>query len=107
MSKGKKARAKQKKAFGDAIRADRNDGVTRKIFADWLVEYARECELSFEELIEAANNYIDTGKEHYLPFDTPDIVYSGADEFWEPFSLATGRSVSEDYRGETFFRCAC
>jgi uncharacterized protein (TIGR02996 family) len=133
MSKDKKARVKEKKAFEDALRADRYDGVTRKVFADWLeengyddeavlqrswtpekqqaedwlVEYARECEMSYEELIEAANDYLDTGEAYCLPFDTPDIVYSGADEFWERFSLATGRGVSEDHRGETFFRCAC
>jgi uncharacterized protein (TIGR02996 family) len=133
MSKEKKAREKEKKAFEDVISADRYDGVTRKVFADWLeengyddeaviqrswtpekqqaedwlVEYAKECEMSYDELIEAANKYLDTGDIHCLGFDTPDIVYDGSEEFWEHFSTATGRSVSEDHRGETFIRCAC
>jgi hypothetical protein len=38
---------------------------------------------------------------------TPDIVFSGAEEFWERFATATGRSDSEDHHGEVFIRCAC
>jgi len=133
MSKGRKAREEEKKAFEDALLADRYDGDTRKVFADWLeenghddeavlqrswtpqkqqaedwlIDYALECGLTYPELVKAANNYLDAGKIYCLSDDTPDIVFTGADEFWERFSLATRRSVSEDRRGETFFRCAC
>jgi uncharacterized protein (TIGR02996 family) len=133
MSKAKKAREKEKKAFEDAIRADRYDGVTRKVFADWLEEngyddeavvqrswtpekqraedwlreYGAECEMYYEELIEVANNFLDKGHGYTLSFDTPDIVFSGAEDFWDHFALATGRKDAEAHRGEVFFRCAC
>jgi uncharacterized protein (TIGR02996 family) len=133
MSKDKKTLERERRAFEAAIRADRYDGVTRKVFADWLEEngyddeavlqrawtpqkqqaedwleeYARQCEMTYEELIEAANNYLDKGQGVTLGFDTPDIVFEGSQEFWERFSLATGRNVSDDYHGAIFIRCAC
>src|SRR5262249_51543453 len=38
MSKDKKMLQREKKAFEDAILADRYDGDTRQVFADWLEE---------------------------------------------------------------------
>jgi uncharacterized protein (TIGR02996 family) len=38
MSKDRKTLQREKKAFEDAISADRYDGDTRKVFADWLEE---------------------------------------------------------------------
>src|SRR5438477_6621276 len=108
MSKNKTTLQREKKAFEDAISADRYDGDTRKVFADWLEEngyddeavlqrswtpekqraedwlldYATECAMTYEELIEAAKNYLDTGDGYCLGDMTPDIVFSGAAEFW-------------------------
>jgi hypothetical protein len=73
----------------------------------FLSRYARKVELSYEKLIEAANNYLENGDDVCLDFDTPDMVYQQRKEFWEHFSRVTGVEVPEEKNKETFFSCAC
>ena len=118
-----------------AIEKDPYDLNTRKIFGDWLEEfgddkdldlaveqrawtkekqdaivwltsYAKDMEMSFGELINAAKEYIDDGEVYCLGFDTPERVYDDNDEFWKNFELATGKTISEEKK-VLFFRCAC
>jgi uncharacterized protein (TIGR02996 family) len=128
-------RSDMRKAFLDAIKADPYDLKTRKIFADWLDEfgddrdgdlaveqrtwtkekqdaivwladYARHLDMSYEELLQVANDYVNHGEGHCLPFDTPDCVYTENDEFWQRLELATGKKVA-DKKKHPFFSCAC
>jgi uncharacterized protein (TIGR02996 family) len=124
----------EKEMFLAALRANRHDAITRKIFADWLEEYgeddlavihrrwtpakehaaeawlrhyAAECEMSYEELIDAARRYIANGAGYCVGVMTPDIVFDGAGEFWEHFDVVTDSDVAPKRRGETFIHCAC
>jgi uncharacterized protein (TIGR02996 family) len=122
--------------FERAIADDPRDMAVRKIYADWLEEfgtdadadyavvqrswtvekqdaieglthYAEQCEMSYERLIAVASAYLDAGEYVTLPFNTPDVVYDDPAKFWEWFALATGRSVDDDEKGNTFIGCAC
>jgi uncharacterized protein (TIGR02996 family) len=124
-----------RQAFLDAIQADPYDLRTRKVFADWLDEFgddkdadlaaeqrawtrekqdaicwltdfAKDLEMPYEELIQAANVHIKGGGVYCLSFDTPDRVYTDNDEFWQRFELATGEKVAAEDK-VAFFRCAC
>jgi uncharacterized protein (TIGR02996 family) len=124
----------QKKAFLAALEEDWRDEATHKAFADWLDEndepeeadihrqwtpqkqraaerwlgrYASECEMSYADLIEAAEGWLDRGDWVTLPFDTPDVVYGNAETFWQHFQVVTGRVVPEEKRGDSFISCAC
>ena len=143
-------KAEQMAAFLKTIEADRYDGATRKVFADWLEEngyddealvqrsWTREKQesidwltdfaselsdeyetfmddleiegsytMTYEDLIAAANAYLEKGEAFCLPFDTPDRVYDEIEVFWRHFEVATGRKVDEERKEGTFFVCAC
>jgi uncharacterized protein (TIGR02996 family) len=80
---------------------------------DWLTEFAKGLEtsegleMSYEALLEAANDYIDRGYAYTLPFETPDWNHEEVEAFWKNFEIATGRSVSGEKKEWLFFRCAC
>lgn len=108
-----------KKLFEEAIEADPYDGVTRKIFADWLeehghddeavvqrswtpekqqaedwlTEYAQEHNLSYGDLIRAAHQLLDTGETSHVGVDMWNILFDPLrrEELWARFALATGR----------------
>lgn len=70
----------------------------------WLEEYAGQLGLSYDELMDAAVKYLQSGID-YCGGESFEGVYTD-DEFWDHFQIATGRYVDEDNRGN-FFRCAC
>lgn len=120
-----------KQAFEDAIRADPYDDVTRQVFADWLeehgyddeavlqrswtpqkqqaedwlVEYAREHNLAYADLIGAANHFLDTGDTNHLGVEVTAVLFDPNrwEEFWHRFSLVTGRN-SEGATGDPGWR---
>jgi uncharacterized protein (TIGR02996 family) len=63
--------------------------------------------LTYDELIAAADRYLDTGTSTCLPFDTPDYTWSERGKFWEAFQTVTGRQVTEEQADDRIFRCAC
>ncbi len=65
---------------------------------------ASECDLDADEMVEAANEYLDYGQ--YLSEGSRfEGVYT-PDEFWPHFEVLTGRRVPSDDRGN-FFSCSC
>lgn len=64
-------------------------------------------EFGIDGLLQAAHNYLDTGDDYGLGFQTPDRVFTDRFEFWKHFEVMTGRKPPEDQKGDTFFRCAC
>jgi uncharacterized protein (TIGR02996 family) len=133
----KDSKADERAAFLAAIKADRYDQAARIAFADWLeeqgedddaavqrawtsekqraedwlTEFAEECEMSYAELICAANDYLDQGTEHVLGFMTPERVYREVyqepGKFWTHFEVATGRGASAERRAGHFILCGC
>ncbi len=72
----------------------------------WLENFASEVELSYEELLEAADSYIRTGDYHVCQgFDTPNIVYQESTNFWKHYQTVTGKVLPEDMG--MFFTCSC
>lgn len=64
------------------------------------------CGASYQELIDAANNWLDNGEHWYGPnhaFSGGESIYS---EFWNDYETATGRRVMSRNR-EDFFTCSC
>lgn len=76
---------------------------TRITSEEWLRAFAAHVEgvgLSYNELMQAAAEYLETGKSYCFG---EDIDYSTDwDEFWKHYRNVTGRAGD----GE-FFRCAC
>lgn len=73
----------------------------------WLEKFASEVELTLDELIAAAKQFIATGDDYCLGFETPEIVWEESTNFWKHFEIFTGMTVSGRTKAETFFRCAC
>jgi uncharacterized protein (TIGR02996 family) len=125
----------ERQKFLDAIKANPYDLKTRKVFADWLDEfgddrdadlaaeqrawtkekqdaivwvtgYAESLDMTYDELIQAANDFLEEGDVYCLPFDTPQRVWDNNADFWQCFEQATGKTVADEDRG-MFFRCAC
>lgn len=72
----------------------------------WLREYAAEVGVSYEETMEHAQQSLqDNEYYHTLSYDTPDIVFSQAENFWKHFEKQTGVLVAD--KKKTFFSCSC
>lgn len=70
----------------------------------WLEKFASEAGLSYQEIIDAANDYLKSGE--YLSEGGRWEGFYTPDEFWAHFEAVTGKRVSEDDRG-SFFSCSC
>ena len=64
-------------------------------------------EISRDNLIQFAHNYLDSERYFTLSFDTPEIVHFKQKEFWHHFMVLTGRPVPSDKREEQFIGCSC
>lgn len=69
-----------------------------------LERIASECDADVDQMIEAANDYLDHGA--YLSHGGRWEGVSVPDEFWPHFETLTGRKVPTDERG-SFFSCSC
>lgn len=124
----------EKAAFETAIAENPYDGVTRKVFADWLEEhgfddaavlqrewtaekmraaekyvrdFAEACGISQEELLTEAERFLDDGEEVLVGAEGVGMAYSSYPEFWEHFMILTGRPVPSEQRQAEFISCAC
>lgn len=70
----------------------------------WLEGFAGQAGITYDELIEAAHDYLDRGE--YLSQGGRWEGFWTPDEFWPHFEAVTGRKVQEEDRG-SFFSCAC
>jgi uncharacterized protein (TIGR02996 family) len=131
------ARYKEPEAlrFLAVLDKDRFDKVTRTVFSDWLEEHgyddeavfqrnwtrewqeawdhlflcAAECRIAYDELLNAATDYLegkegDYGATLFLGHLTPEIMYD-TETFWRAYRTVTGRDVSGD--PGSFVLCAC
>lgn len=71
---------------------------------DWVTEFAKSEYLTYEEILIAATNYLNSGD--YLCDGGKWEGSSVPDEFWEHYGSITGRKTNEDERG-SFFSCSC
>lgn len=64
--------------------------------------------MTYEGLMSVAEEYLITGDEHCLNFDTPDVSSSEWEEFWKHFHAVAGKEFNpkEPWRLSPF-RCAC
>ena len=69
-----------------------------------LENIAKKCDLSGDEMIEAANSYLDNGE--YLCDGGRWEGIGVPREFWPLFEIVTGRVVPPESR-ESFFSCSC
>lgn len=72
----------------------------------WLEKYAAAAGRTFDQVLMAANQYLDNRVMQFNDFDHPDI-FAETEQFWTYFTLVTGRDVPDEVRGQHFFRCAC
>lgn len=82
------------------------DNAAEKLKAKiWLEDFAEEIGISYKELMQGAENHIDHGGYVTLNYDTPDVVYKKASEFWKHYEIMSGQSPSD--AEDMFFTCAC
>lgn len=70
----------------------------------WLELFASETGLDYNELLEAANGYLD--HDEYLIDGGRWEGQHVPDKFWDHFQTVTGRAVPDSKRG-SFFSCSC
>ena len=64
--------------------------------------------MSYDEIMQAAENYVKTGEYYCLGFSTPDFVFDEADELWNHIANLTSNPFQIPEKEErSFFRCAC
>ncbi|RDJ34996.1 MAG: hypothetical protein DWQ19_09180 [Crenarchaeota archaeon] len=74
----------------------------------WLKEFAHDLEMTYENLLAAASEYLNNGEIYCLPIDTPDRVFSDMPKFWYHYSVVTNQpAVAVPDDDNNFFRCAC
>ena len=79
----------------------------------WMTAYADQLgsddgyddEMTYEKLMAIAKDYLENGGGYTLGFDTPDMVWESAEEFWKHYEIIT--AVEAPDPSATFFRCAC
>lgn len=64
-------------------------------------QMAAPFEMTYEEFMAAADDYLATGNWVTLPFDTPDCDW---DKFWELYEKVRGVKDPDE---SGFFSCAC
>lgn len=78
--------------------------VERKDAELWLRNYAGQVDLSFDELLEAGKDWIDS--ENYMCDGGKwEGTYTPL-EFWDHYAKYTGEDVPSEKRGN-FFTCSC
>lgn len=71
---------------------------------NWIASFATQVGLDYDELVEAAEDYISSGA--YLnKGDLLEGVYV-PDEFWDHYSAVTGEVIDDKDRN-SFFTCSC
>ena len=73
----------------------------------WIAGFADEMEMGVDEILAAANSYLNGGDGVCLNFDTPSIAYDKAQIFWYNYQILTGETVPKDKREDAFFSCSC
>lgn len=78
--------------------------------SQWMHDFADQYDLSYSEMITAAENWVDSQKSggwgEYITGGSEMEGETVPDEFWEHYERVTGRSVEEEHRG-SFFSCSC
>lgn len=70
----------------------------------WLENFAEEHGISYDKLVEGANEYLETGEfSVHLGTDTP---YDHLKDFWKHFSKVHRVAVPKDFE-DNFFTCSC
>lgn len=70
----------------------------------WLREYAVECDVTYEELMEAGRDYIENG--NYFSQGGKFEGMGVPDMFWDMFEMVEKKPVAAESRG-SFFSCSC
>mgnify|MGYP001562613129 CR=1 FL=1 len=82
-----------------------NSAVSHKEIAyKWISHWAMQNDIDFEDLMAAANRYIDYG-DYWVEGGRFDGIYL-PDEFWDHYEKCTGKVVDEDDKN-SFFSCSC
>ncbi len=75
---------------------------------EWLANFGGQLGMTYQEVIDAAADFIKTGEVFCLDFDTPDICYSQAPEMWKHIAIVESNPFDlPDNMEESIFRCAC
>jgi hypothetical protein len=91
-------------AFGTAVAAKMETELLHGESRRALEAEADSAGIGYDELMEAASNYLDNGE--YLSDGGRWEGHSVGRDFWDHFEKMTGRRVPNDERGD-FFSCSC
>ncbi len=76
----------------------------------WLTDFSNRLGIGYNELIEAANNYLDYEERYCLGEEMPSWMYShdNINGFWKHFEVITGKKNPRlEDEPSLFFRCSC
>lgn len=73
----------------------------------WMEDFALDCRVGYEDLMQAASNWLDSGDMFCQSTeDGREEMWDNNDQFWVMYKVLTGTSVPEEKK-ENFFTCAC
>lgn len=93
-------------AIGPQKEAEAELAIAKVKSEAWLREWADDFDMSYPELLIAAQRWIGSGDSYILGFTTPDRAYNESEMFWQHYEVVTGVKA-EGERRENFFSCAC
>lgn len=76
----------------------------------FMEKFAEKLRITYEEVLEAGDNYIKNDDYHVLGFDTPSVVYEEGEEYWKHWSIIRGQPVPKKnapWNSSAPFSCAC
>lgn len=83
---------------------DSEDAATIEKSRQWVLRFANGLDLDYDELMDAASDYLDCGE--YLVKGGDLEGCSVPDEFWDHYQIIKEEKIDENDRG-SFFSCSC
>ena len=92
-------------AFPDRYKCE-TDFKKLKEAKDFIRSFAEELDITFEEALNAGDEYLAMGVFLILNYDTPEFVSDLAPSYWDAWSILRKRPIPQDTDGSPF-SCSC
>ena len=79
----------------------------KEISEKWLRQFADECGVQYEWLLQSAESMVYSGDGRISGTDMPQVAFEKRAEAWQHYEVVTGQTVGAEARDQTMFSCAC
>jgi len=84
--------------------------ISKEAAVEWMKSFALEANLSFDEVIDAARDFLVSG-DYLTQYDEEsarDAMFNhGTETFWKYYEIVTGEKVKDEDKDGSVFSCSC